>query len=237
MPGARDGPTASVRTAVAQHLDDAVDASRRPGAAPSAGRRCSRRWSTRRRPSRARRRAPGRRRRRGRRGRAAAVVGLTWPKRLAEGAAMPPPNAPSSPRASGWAGTRTPTVARPPVTTSSTPGRRCEQEGQRARASSASARARAAGRDGRPPSRQLRRPPRGGRSAGGRPAGPSPRRSGARRPRWRRRRPGRRRSRWGRPPARRRAGPRPPRSTSRSSCPSAGAVRPVRRRGTRAWRR
>ncbi len=50
----------------------------------------------------------------------AAVVGLTRPNRLAEGAAIPPPKAASSSRARGWAGTRSPTVAAPPVTASGT---------------------------------------------------------------------------------------------------------------------
>ena len=49
-----------------------------------------------------------------------AVVGLTCPKRFAEGAAMPPPNARSSASATGWSGTRTPTVSPPPVTASRT---------------------------------------------------------------------------------------------------------------------
>ena len=49
---------------------------------------------------------------------ASAVVGLTWPKRFADGAASPPPNAASSSSASGAAGTRRPTVSRPPVTSS-----------------------------------------------------------------------------------------------------------------------
>ena len=40
----------------------------------------------------------------------AAVVGLTRPKRFADGAAMPPPNASSNASATGWSGTRRPTV-------------------------------------------------------------------------------------------------------------------------------
>ena len=54
-----------------------------------------------------------------------AVVGLTWPKRLAEGAAMPPPNASSTASVNGWAGTRRAMVSRPPATVGSTSGRRC----------------------------------------------------------------------------------------------------------------
>ena len=40
----------------------------------------------------------------------AALVGLTRPKRLADGAAMPPAKCPSSASATGWSGTRRPTV-------------------------------------------------------------------------------------------------------------------------------
>ena len=61
-----------------------------------------------------------------------AVVGLTRPKRLADGAAMPPPSARSSCSASGWSGTRSPTVSWPPVTRRRR--RRapaCEQHGER----------------------------------------------------------------------------------------------------------
>src|SRR5829696_5967245 len=54
----------------------------------------------------------------------AAVVGETDPNRLADGAAIPPPNARRSSRASGCAGTRRPTVSRPPVTASGTRGPR-----------------------------------------------------------------------------------------------------------------
>ena len=55
--------------------------------------RSRRRWSTRHRRGTGRRRARRARRRRDRRARASAVVGLTRPKRLADGAATPPPNA------------------------------------------------------------------------------------------------------------------------------------------------
>jgi len=50
----------------------------------------------------------------------AAVVGLTRPNRFADGAATPPPKARRSARATGWSGTRSPTVSRPPVTSSGT---------------------------------------------------------------------------------------------------------------------
>ena len=66
------------------------------------------------------RHAPGRAARRGRRRRAPAVVGLTRPKRFADGAASPPPKRSSSSSVIGCDGTRIPTVVRPPVTTSST---------------------------------------------------------------------------------------------------------------------
>jgi hypothetical protein len=52
----------------------------------------------------------------------AAVVGLTCPKRLADGAATPPPNSFSSCSARGWFGTRSPTVSCPPVMASITAG-------------------------------------------------------------------------------------------------------------------
>ncbi len=42
------------------------------------------------------------------------------PKRFADGAATPPPNASSSASATGWSGTRMPTVSRPPVASAST---------------------------------------------------------------------------------------------------------------------
>ena len=50
----------------------------------------------------------------------AAVVGLTRPNGLADGAAMPRPERASSSCVSGWAGARSPTESRPPVTASST---------------------------------------------------------------------------------------------------------------------
>ena len=46
--------------------------------------------------------------------------GLTRPKRLADGAATPPPKRCSSSSASGCAGTRSPTLESPPVVTSGT---------------------------------------------------------------------------------------------------------------------
>ena len=45
----------------------------------------------------------------------AAVVGETWPERLADGATTGPPNAARMARATGWSGTRTPMVSRPAV--------------------------------------------------------------------------------------------------------------------------
>src|ERR1041385_1544526 len=48
----------------------------------------------------------------------AEVVGETWPKRFAEGAATPPPNCSSKFRATGCDGRRMPTVSWPPVTKS-----------------------------------------------------------------------------------------------------------------------
>ena len=50
----------------------------------------------------------------------AAVVGEIRPKRLADGAAMPPPKAARRSRATGCAGTRSPTLSWPPVTRSDT---------------------------------------------------------------------------------------------------------------------
>ena len=94
---------------------------------------------------RARRRRRGRSRRRSPRSARtwSAVVGLTRPKRLADGAASPPPKRSSSSSVSGWAGTRRPTVVRPPVTTSSTRRprgtSRVSGPGQQASASTAAA--------------------------------------------------------------------------------------------------
>ena len=72
-----------------------------------------------------------------------AVVGLTRPNRLADGAAMPPPNGSSTCWATGWAGTRSPTVSRPPVTTVDTRSDRrtstVSGPGQHAAASSSAA--------------------------------------------------------------------------------------------------
>ena len=50
----------------------------------------------------------------------AAVVGLTSPKRFADGAASPVPVSRISSSVIGWAGTRSPTESRPPVTSSGT---------------------------------------------------------------------------------------------------------------------
>ena len=91
----------------------------RRGAAASAP-RSIRRWWIRRRPR------PRRRRRSGRFGPArslctcAAVVGETWPDRLADGATTGPPNARRMPRATGWAGIRIATVSSPAVARSAT---------------------------------------------------------------------------------------------------------------------
>ena len=49
-----------------------------------------------------------------------AVVGETWPERLAEGATIGRPNAASISRATGWLGTRTAMVSRPAVASSAT---------------------------------------------------------------------------------------------------------------------
>jgi len=66
-----------------------------------------------------------------------------WPKRLAEGAASPPPKARSTSSASGCAGQRRPTLSWPPVTTSGTEwlrGRiRVSGPGRNARASASAA--------------------------------------------------------------------------------------------------
>ena len=71
----------------------------------------------------------------------AAVVGLTRPKRFADGAAIATPVVASSCCVSGWAGARTPTVSRPPVTTSGTRDERGSSSvsgpGQQAAASTA----------------------------------------------------------------------------------------------------
>jgi len=68
-----------------------------------------------------------------------ARVGLTAPKRFADGAAIPPPSETSSAWAIGCAGTRSPTVSCPPVTSSGTPGARRRTNvsgpGQKCRAS------------------------------------------------------------------------------------------------------
>ena len=62
-----------------------------------------------------------------------AVVGEMRPKRLADGAAMPPPKARSSARATGCDGTRKPTLSWPPVTTSADAGRARQDQRQRSR--------------------------------------------------------------------------------------------------------
>ena len=125
---ARPGPAArSATPASRRHATDRSPrrgrgrgAARRPrwgcrrAAAAAGDRSCSRRSSTRRRSGsarrRARRREPGRGTGRGRRRRARAVVGLTRPNRLADGAAMPSPVAASSSLAS--AGGRAPAARR-----------------------------------------------------------------------------------------------------------------------------
>ena len=147
----------------------------RPGAAAAAGRWCSRRSCSRRRSGsgrrRGRRRGPGRGTARGRRRRGAAVVGLTRPKRFADGAATPSPVVASSalgqrvgrrPQPDGVAAAGD-GVGHPsrPRGSSSVSG-----PGQHAAASTA-----AAGGTTAAQSRQPRRQ-RCGRSAGGRPAGP-----------------------------------------------------------------
>ena len=80
----------------------------------------------------------------------AAVVGLMWPKRLADGAAMPLPNARSRASASGWSGTRRATVSCPPVTALGTRGAARQDQRQRAGPE---------GRGERPRGRPARRPP------------------------------------------------------------------------------
>ena len=96
----------------------------RRGAAVAADRWCSRRSCSRRRPGSARRRARRRAPDRGTAPRSSttwsAVVGLTRPKRFADGAAIARCDRRSSSSVSGWAGARRPTVSRPPVTTSGT---------------------------------------------------------------------------------------------------------------------
>ncbi len=147
-----------------------------------------------------------------------------WPT----GAAMPPPNAASSARATGCDGTRSPTLSWPPVTMSET----CEARGrisvsgpgQNVAASflAASGTERAqcaisAGVHG------------GGRSPDGRRAGPSRRRSCARRRDCRRRRRVRRRFRSETRRARRRAAGRPPPRWRPASASRWGAHRGRRR--------
>ena len=66
----------------------------------------------------------------------AAVVGETWPDRLAEGATTGSPNASSRSRATGWSGTRTAIESSPAVASSDTgqPSALRQHQGQRARA-------------------------------------------------------------------------------------------------------
>ena len=61
------------------------------------------------------------------------VVGLTWPERLALGAASGPPKPSSSACATGCAGTRTATVSSPAVTRSAIPALRPLRQDQRQR--------------------------------------------------------------------------------------------------------
>ena len=201
--GARLGPVAAPSVEVQQRRDLARRKSRR-GAAPAAGRPCSRRSSTPHPtghgpPSSTKSTSVPRSART-----CSAVVGLTRPKRLADGAARPPPNRSSSSSVSGWAGTRTPTVSRPPVTTSEHVSGPRHQQRQRPRPARVGEH-RSGRRASSPPSR------RAVSAVGdvddqrmvGRPAldGEDPL---APRRRWKRLRPGRTRSRWGWPPARRR---------------------------------
>ena len=157
--------------------------------------------------------------RRDRRRRVCAVVGEMRPKRLADGAAMPPPNAARSSRATGCDGTRNPTLSWPPVTMSAT----CDARGRisvSGPGQNAAASFRAPSGTVRAQCGNLRRVVAGGRSPDDRRGGPSPRRCGARLPGCRHRRRVRRRSRSETRRARRRAD----RSAARAMAAGVGAV-------------
>ena len=167
--------------------------------------RCSRRSCSPRRSGSRRRRARRRARDRGDPPRSsstwAALVGLTWPNLFADGATTPPPKASSMDVISGWAGTRTATLSRPPVTSSSTrwPRRRSSVSGpgQHVAASTSAAGGISPTQLGEQLGAEA-----SGRSVGGTGDGPSPGRH-ARPPLRgsRHRRRGRRPSRWASPPA------------------------------------
>ena len=114
-----DSHAAALGERCAQHLLDARARQRRPGAAASV-RRGTPRSST----PRPLRVAPPSSTMSMRPSRSAmtccAVVGETWPERLADGATIGLPNAASSARATGWSGTRTAIVSRPAVARSAT---------------------------------------------------------------------------------------------------------------------
>ena len=133
-----------------------------------------------------------------------ARVGLTRPKRLADGAAMPPPNAVNSCCAIGCEGTRIATVSCPPVTTSCTASERgstiVSGPGQK-RAASFCAFSRHLAR----PAMQVLRVVEVDDHRDGRPGAPSARRCAARPPGSARSRRAHRRFRSGTRPARRRA--------------------------------
>ena len=116
MPGASGavvGDGRRIAERAAEHALDLRRAAGRPAAAASA-RRGRRRWWIRRRPAPARRRRSGRCGRADRPARARALVGETWPERLADGATTGRPNAASRmSRATGWPGTRTAIAVEP----------------------------------------------------------------------------------------------------------------------------
>ena len=176
----------------------------RPAAAARARRRCRRRSSIRCRRRRRRRRGSSRRRRRDRRRRARAVVGEIRPKRFADGAAMPPPKAASSARATGCDGTRKPDAVLAAGDGVGDVRRARQDERQRAGPERGGQAARGIRHRARPV-RDVGRLAPDARSPGDPPGGPSPRRSGAPRRRCRRPRPARRPSRSETRRARRRA--------------------------------
>ena len=124
MPGARGwlvspassgGPASarpSTRSIVAARQAAGTQQHRRP--------RSIRRWWIRGRPRPRRHRRSGRCARRGRSCTWAAMVGETWPDRLADGATTGPPKALRISRATGWAGIRIATVSSPAVARSAT---------------------------------------------------------------------------------------------------------------------
>ena len=123
MPGASSasGSCRPVRRLDARARARARSASR--GAPPgrsNSGRSSRQRWSIRRRQASARHRGSDRSGRRRSSSTCAAVVGETWPERLADGATTGLPSARMMPRATAWSGTRTAMLSSPAVASSAT---------------------------------------------------------------------------------------------------------------------